>query len=66
MSDQDVSAGHDTPLSTHRECLALEVDRGITADRVLNVLTHLFLVRRVPMLICSDNGPEFIGKATYA
>jgi putative transposase len=46
-----------------RECLALEVDRSITADRVLDVLTHLFLTRGVPEHIRSDNGPEFIAGA---
>jgi len=46
-----------------RECLALEVDRSITADRVLDVLTHLFLTRGVPRHIRSDNGPEFIAGA---
>ena len=46
-----------------RECLALEVDRGITADRVLDILTSLFLTRGVPRHIRSDNGPEFIAKA---
>jgi len=46
-----------------RECLALEVDRGITADRVLDVLTNLFLTRGVPTHIRSDNGPEFIATA---
>jgi len=46
-----------------RECLALEVDRGITADRVLDVLTNLFLTRGVPQHIRSDNGPEFIATA---
>ena len=46
-----------------RECLALEVDRSITADRVLDVLTNLFLTRGVPKHIRSDNGPEFIAKA---
>jgi transposase InsO family protein len=49
-----------------RECLALEVDRSITADRVLDVLTNLFLVRGVPGHIRSDNGPEFIAKAIRA
>lgn len=44
-----------------RECLALEVDRSITADRVLDILTNLFLIRGVPKHIRSDNGPEFIG-----
>lgn len=46
-----------------RECLALEVDRSITADRVLDVLTNLFLTRAVPQHIRSDNGPEFIAEA---
>jgi len=46
-----------------RECLALEVDRGITADRVLDVLTSLFLTRGMPRHIRSDNGPEFIATA---
>jgi transposase InsO family protein len=43
-----------------RECLALEVDRSWAADRVLDVLTNLFLTRGVPKHIRSDNGPEFI------
>ena len=46
-----------------RECLALEVNRSITADRVLDVLTSLFLTRGVPRHIRSDNGPEFIATA---
>ena len=46
-----------------RECLALEVDRSITADRVVDVVTHLFLTRGVPTHIRSDNGPEFIAQA---
>ena len=46
-----------------RECLALEVDRGLTADRVLDILTNLFVTRGVPQHIRSDNGPEFIAQA---
>ena len=46
-----------------RECLALEVDRGITAERVIDVLADLFRIRGVPKHIRSDNGPEFIAKA---
>jgi putative transposase len=46
-----------------RECLALEVDRSITADRVLDILANLFLTRGVPKHIRSDNGPEFIAGA---
>ena len=43
-----------------RECLALEVDRSITADKVVDVLVNLFMSRGVPKHIRSDNGPEFI------
>jgi transposase InsO family protein len=46
-----------------RECLALEVDGSITADKVLDVLVRLFLTRGVPTHIRSDNGPEFIAGA---
>lgn len=46
-----------------RECLALEVHRSITADRVLDVLVNLFLTRGVPTHLRSDNGPEFIAQA---
>ena len=46
-----------------RECLALEVDRSITADRVVDILTDLFVTRGVPKHIRSDNGPEFIAQA---
>jgi putative transposase len=46
-----------------RECLALEVDRSITADRVIEVLAELFAVRGAPRHIRSDNGPEFIATA---
>jgi putative transposase len=46
-----------------RECLTLEVDRSITADCILDILTNLFLTRGVPKHIRSDNGPEFIAEA---
>jgi len=46
-----------------RECLALEADRSITAETVIEVLTNLFLTRGVPRHIRSDNGPEFIARA---
>jgi len=46
-----------------RECLALEVDRSITAEKVVDVLVNLFMTRGVPRHIRSDNGPEFIAKA---
>jgi putative transposase len=46
-----------------RECLALEVDRSITSDKVIDVLVELFRIRGVPNHIRSDNGPEFIAAA---
>jgi putative transposase len=46
-----------------RECLALEVDRGLTAESVLDALRDLFVIRGVPKFIRSDNGPEFIAAA---
>jgi hypothetical protein len=45
-----------------RECLALEVDRSITAEKVIDVLVDLFRIRGVPKHIRSDNGPEFIAQ----
>jgi len=46
-----------------RECLALEVDRSITAEKVVDVLVNLFISRGIPKHIRSDNGPEFIAEA---
>jgi transposase InsO family protein len=46
-----------------RECLALEVGRGLTGRRVVEVLGRLFAERGVPGHVRSDNGPEFIAKA---
>lgn len=46
-----------------RECLALEVGRGLTGRRVTEVLGRLFADRGVPGHIRSDNGPEFIARA---
>jgi transposase InsO family protein len=46
-----------------RECLALEVERSMTAREVAEVLTDLFTIRGVPRHIRSDNGGEFIAGA---
>ena len=46
-----------------REALALEVDRSITGEDVVDVLTYLFEVHGEPEYIRSDNGPEFVAKA---
>ena len=46
-----------------RECLAIEVERSMTAKDVVATLRYLFEVRGVPQFIRSDNGPEFIAGA---
>ena len=49
-----------------RECLALKVDRSITAEDVIDTLAELFAARGVPAHIRSDNGPEFVAQAIQA
>jgi transposase InsO family protein len=49
-----------------RECLALEVRRGMTARAVGAVLAGVVRERGTPGHIRSDNGPEFIAKAIRA
>lgn len=46
-----------------RECLALEVRRGLTATGVIDVLAGLIRRRGAPRHVRSDNGPEFIAQA---
>jgi putative transposase len=46
-----------------RECLALEVGRGMTAPGVREVLAAVMRERGAPAHLRSDNGPEFIAKA---
>jgi len=41
-----------------RECLAIEVDRRLSSDHVLDRLTELFAQRGAPDYIRSDNGAE--------
>jgi putative transposase len=43
-----------------RECLSVDVGRGLTSDDVLERLTDLFTTRGVPDYIRSDNGSEFV------
>ena len=49
-----------------RECLALEVGRGMTAKGVTEVLAGVVRERCAPAHIRSDNGPEFIARAIRA
>lgn len=46
-----------------RECLAIEVDTGLSGQRVCRVLERLVSERGHPDRIVMDNGPEFTGKA---
>ena len=46
-----------------RECLAIETQRGLRSQDVLDVVAELMLKHGVPDHIRSDNGPEFIAKA---
>lgn len=46
-----------------RECLALEVGRGLTSGDVIRVLERLIRKRGEPQHVRSDNGPEFIARA---
>ncbi len=43
-----------------REALAIEVDRRIDADGVVDVLDHLAITRGAPVYVRFDNGPEFV------
>ncbi|MTC12668.1 DDE-type integrase/transposase/recombinase [Providencia stuartii] len=43
-----------------RECLAIEVDTSLSAERVIRVLERLKVDRGVPKQIRVDNGPELI------
>ena len=49
-----------------RECLALDVERRLRSDDVLDRLEKLFVTRGVPDHIRSDNGPEFTARAVKA
>ncbi len=46
-----------------RECLAIEVERSITAEEVVKTLAALFARRGEPAFVRSDNGPEFVAEA---
>ena len=49
-----------------RECLAILVERRITAEDVIDQLFNLFVFRGVPEHIRSDNGPEFTARQVSA
>jgi putative transposase len=45
-----------------RECIAIEVNRSLTADRLVEVLDAAARTRAYPIAIVCDNGPEFVGR----
>ncbi len=47
----------------NREVLAIEVDLGLPAQRVIRVLERIVMWRGLPAKIRMDNGPEFISAA---
>lgn len=49
-----------------RECVAIEVDSGITGERVIRTLEWLKETRGLPGMLVTDNGPEFTSKAMLA
>jgi len=46
-----------------KEGLAIEVDGRIRSGRVIEVLSRLVSERGAPMVLRSDNGPEFVSRA---
>ncbi len=46
-----------------RECLAIDVERRLGSEDVLERLTELFMRRGPPTYLRSDNGPEFTAHA---
>ncbi len=45
-----------------RECVAIDVNRSLTGDRLVEVLDNAAGVRTYPSVIVCDNGPEFVGR----
>jgi transposase InsO family protein len=45
-----------------RECLAIRVDRKITANDVIDTLADVFIRCGTPQFIRSDNGSEFVAE----
>jgi putative transposase len=46
-----------------RECLTIDVERRLDSENVLERLAELFVARRAPTYIRSDNGAEFTATA---
>ena len=63
-STQLAASGEDSRgiVSFDRECLAIVVERRITAQDVIDQLFNLLVLRGIPEHIRSDNGPEFTAR----
>jgi putative transposase len=48
-----------------REALAIDVDRGIKGEQVVEVMARISSIRGAPRTIRVDDRPEFIWKALY-
>lgn len=46
-----------------RQCLAIEVESSLPGPRVVRALDRLIRERGKPVLMRTDNGPEFAGRA---
>ena len=49
-----------------RECLAIEVDHGLSGQRVARILDRIAAARPLPKQIVVDNGPEFTSRVLDA
>ena len=47
----------------NREALAIEVDTSLPSRRLVRVFEQLKAERGLPDVLCTDNGPEFLGEA---
>jgi putative transposase len=47
----------------NREALHIEVDTSITSERLVRIFDRLRRQRRLPQVLRTDNGPEFLGEA---
>ena len=46
-----------------REALAIDVSGSLRSGRVIEVLSRLVSLRGAPLVLRSDNGPEFVSMA---
>jgi putative transposase len=47
----------------NREALAIEIDTSLPGERLIRVFEQLAVIRELPDMLRTDNGPEFLGTA---